>query len=183
MQEESLVSSETIYTGHVINVRKDIVRLSNGREVNRDVVEHSQCIAIIPVDDEGKILLVEQYRYPAGRKLLEIPAGGIDGNEDPETAVIREMQEETGYLPKSVIRLGGFFSSPGFCNEYLHLFLATDLVPSRLIAEDTESITLVRMSPEEMKKLITSEVICDAKSIAGLYTYLDYMANGTVEEA
>jgi ADP-ribose pyrophosphatase len=129
-------------------------------------------VAIVAIDSDGKILLVKQYRLPAGKKLLEIPAGGIDGEEEPADAVRREMQEETGYLPKKVEKLGGFYSAPGFCTEYLYLFLATELEPSRLVAEDTDSITLVRKNPEEIKELIRSGEICDAKSIAGLLTWL-----------
>jgi ADP-ribose pyrophosphatase len=127
----------------------------------------------VAVDADGKILLVNQYRLPAGRELLEIPAGGIDGDEEPADAVRREMQEETGYLPKKVEQLGGFYSAPGFCTEYLYLYLATELAPNRLVAEDTDSITLVRVDPEEISGLIKSGMICDAKSIAGLLTWLD----------
>lgn len=108
------------------------------------------------------------------KKLLEIPAGGIDPGEDPVTAVRRELSEETGYLPKKVEMLGGFYSTPGFCTEYLHLYLAADLVPHQLYAEDTENISLVRVPVEQITGLIASGSICDAKSIAGLYTFLEY---------
>jgi len=174
MDEAPVVSSEYVYNGRVINVRKDIIRLPDGREAQRDVVEHDECIAIVPIDDNGKILMVKQYRYPVGRQLLEIPAGIIDEGEKPEETVIRELQEETGYLPGNVIRLGGGYSSPGFCNEFLYLFLATDLVPSQLIAEDTAGISLQSISPEEINGLIESGEICDLKSIAGLYSWLVY---------
>ena len=92
---------------------------------------------------------------------------------EPADAVRREMREETGYLPKKVKKLGGFYSAPGFCTEYLHLYLATELEPRRLVAEDTDSITLERINPEEIAQLIQSGEICDAKSIAGLLTWLD----------
>ncbi len=176
MPEPELVSRDYVYKGQIINVRKDIIRLTGGRTAHRDVVEHDQCVAFVPVDADGRILLVEQYRHPIEKRLLEIPAGFIDEGESPEVTVSREMQEETGYLPERIIRLGGFYTSPGFCDEYIHLFLATKLVPRRIFAEDTESITLVRVTLEEMKKLIRSEAICDAKSIAGLYAYLDYLS-------
>ncbi len=171
-----MVSRDCIYNGQIIDVRKDIIRLPDGREVQREVVTHSPCVVIVPVDDDGNILMVEQYRHPIEKKLLEIPAGFIDAGESPETAAGREMQEETGYLPEKIVRLGGFYTSPGFCNEYLHLFLATRLVPGRLFAEDTESIRLIKVTPDKMKELIRSEVICDVKSIAGLYALLDYLA-------
>jgi ADP-ribose pyrophosphatase len=173
MTDEKVLSSELIYEGRAFTVRVDTVRTGDGRETTRDVVEHNECVAIVAVDSDGKILLVNQYRLPAGKHLLEIPAGGIDGDEEPADAVKREMQEETGYLPKKVEKLGGFYSAPGFCTEYLHLYLATDLEPSRLFAEDTESITLKRIQPDQIAGLIHSGEICDAKSIAGLLTWLD----------
>ncbi len=173
MTEEKVLSSELIYEGRAFTVRVDTVRTVDGRETTRDIVEHSECVAIVAVDPDNKILLVKQYRLPAGKQLLEIPAGGIDGGEEPDDAVRREMQEETGYFPQKVENLGGFYSSPGYCTEYLHLYLATELVPGRLVAEDTDSITLVRTNPEEITELIQSGEICDAKSIAGLLTWLN----------
>jgi ADP-ribose pyrophosphatase len=119
-------------------------------------------------------MLVSQFRKPVEKELLEIPAGGIDPGEDPVAAVRRELREEIGYLPEKVDRLGGFYSAPGFCTEYLYLYLATDLVPSPLQAEDTESIRLVRVPVSQILSLITSGTICDAKSIAGLLTFLEY---------
>jgi len=149
--------------------------MANGRETTREIVEHSDCIAIIAVDVDNNVLLVKQFRKPVEKELLEIPAGGIDPDEDPEAAVRRELREETGYLPQKVERLGGFYSAPGYCSEYLHLYLATDLVPSQLFAEDTEEISLVRMPVAQIPSLITSGRLCDAKSIAGLLTYLEYL--------
>jgi len=145
--------------------------MSSGRETTREIVEHSDCVAIVAIDANGNVLLVNQFRKPVEKELLEIPAGGIDPGEDPVTAVRREMQEETGYLPQKVERLGGFYSAPGYCTEYLHLYLATDLTPSQLYAEDTESIKLVRVPISQIPALITSGSICDAKSIAGLLIY------------
>ena len=171
MSEEKTLSTEFIYRGH-INLRVDTVETPDGRHATREIVEHSECVAVVPVDSAGKVLLVRQYRHAAGKELLEIPAGGIDHGEDAVDAVRREMSEETGFSPRTVRRLGGFYSSPGFCTEYLHLFLATDLVPKRLEAEDTASIQVVRVDPGALEGLIASAAICDAKSIAGIYTYL-----------
>ncbi|UCD09902.1 MAG: NUDIX hydrolase [Dehalococcoidales bacterium] len=173
MTEEEVLSSEFIYEGRAFTVRVDTIKTADGRETTRDIIEHSECVAIVAIDPDDKILMVNQYRPPVGKQLLEIPAGGIDGDETPIDAVRREMQEETGYLPGRIEKLGGFYSAPGFCTEYLHLYLATELVPSRLIAEDTDSITLARISPGEITELIKSGEICDAKSIAGLLTWLD----------
>jgi ADP-ribose pyrophosphatase len=120
------------------------------------------------------VLLVRQFRKPVEQELLEIPAGGIDPGESPEAAVSRELREETGYLPQKVERLGGFYAVPGYGTEYLYLYLATDLTPSRLFAEDTESISVVRVPISQILELIASGSICDAKSIAGLLTFLEY---------
>jgi ADP-ribose pyrophosphatase len=173
MAEETL-SSRRIFEGRAINLRVDTVRTVDGRRSTREVVEHTPCIAVIAVDKPGRILLVRQYRQALGKELLEIPAGGIDAGETPEAAVVREMQEETGYRPQKVTRLGGYYSSPGFCNEYLHLFLAEDLVPGRLHAEDTPGIEVVPVMVAEVPALITSGKIEDSKSIAGLLYYLEY---------
>jgi len=168
---EKTLSSQLIYDGRAVKLRVDTVRMPGGRETRREIVEHRDCVAIVAVDADDNVLLVNQFRKSVEKELLEIPAGGIDPGEDPVTTVRREMQEETGYLPGKVEKLGGFYSSPGFCTEYLHLYLATDLTPSPLYAEDTESIKLVRVPISQIPSLIASGSICDAKSIAGLLTY------------
>jgi ADP-ribose pyrophosphatase len=171
---EEVLSRWTIYNGRILRVRVDTVRTGDGRRTTREIVEHADCIAVIAVDADENILLVKQYRSAIEKELLEIPAGGIDEGEDARAAVIREMQEETGFRPQKVVRLSGFYSTPGFSNEYLHLYLATDLVPGRLCAEDTEGIKLVRVPAAQVPHLINSGEIEDAKSIAGLLMYLKY---------
>jgi len=148
--------------------------MPDGREITREVVEHADCIAVVAIDEKNNILLVNQFREAVGKELLEIPAGGIDPGEDVETAVKREMQEETGYLPQRLVKLGGFYSAPGYATEYLHLYLVTGLVPSRLVAEDTEAISLVRAPVSEITGMLASGKICDAKSIAGIYMFLEH---------
>ena len=171
---EKILSSRTIYEGRILKLRVDTIQTADGRQTTREIVEHADCIAVIAVDAEDNILLVKQYRGALAKELLEIPAGGIDAGEDAEAAVIREMQEETGFRPERVERLGGFYSTPGFCNEYLYLYLATDLIASQLYAEDTEGIEVVRVPIAQVRELVTSGRICDAKSIAGLFTYLEH---------
>jgi len=171
---EKTLSSQLIYDGRAVKLRVDTVRMPDGRQTTREIVEHDECVAIVAVDADDNVLLVNQFRKPVEKELLEIPAGGIDTGEDPETTVRRELREETGYMPGKVARLGGFFSTPGFTNEYLYLYLATDLVHSPLHAEDTDNIKLVRVPVAQVPDLITSGDICDAKSIAGLLTFLEY---------
>jgi len=175
LAEEKTISSKLIYKGHAINVRVDTIRKADGSESTRDIVEHVDCIAVVPVDAAGDIWLVKQYRKAVEKELLEIPAGGIDPGETPEEAVKRELQEEIGMEPAQLRRLGGYYSSPGYASEYLHLFLAWDLKPGRLFAEDTDAIVPVRIKPEEVYSLVESSRICDAKSVAGLLFYLEYV--------
>ena len=171
---EKTLSSRLIYEGRAVKLRVDTVKMPNGRETSREIVEHSDCVAIVAIDEKDNVLLVKQFRQPVEKALLEIPAGGIEPGEDPVTTVRRELREETGYLPRKVERFGGFYSAPGYCTEYLYLYLATDLIPSPLSAEDTENISLIRVSITQIPSLVTSGSICDAKSIAGLLTFLDY---------
>jgi len=172
MSIEKKLSSQLLYQGKVLSLSVDIVRMPDGRETTREVVQHSECIAVVAQDEHDNIILERQFRYAVGKSLLEIPAGGIEPSEDPVEAVRRELQEEIGYFPGKLERLGGFYSSPGYGTEYLHCYLATELKPSQLIAEDTTEIELLRISPVEIPKLIISGEICDAKSIAALLTYL-----------
>ena len=172
--EKKTLSSRLIYEGRAVKLRVDTIKMPDGRETTREIVEHSDCVAVVVIDADDNVLLVEQFREPVEKTLLEIPAGGIDPGEDPVTTVCRELREETGYLPRKVERLGGFYSAPGYSSEYLYLYLATDLTSSPLHAEDTENIRLVRVPIAQITSLIASGSICDAKSIAGLLTFLDY---------
>jgi ADP-ribose pyrophosphatase len=174
LTEEETLSSRKVFEGRALKLRVDTVKLPSGKQMTREIVEHENCVAIVALDAADNILLVRQFRKPVEKDLLEIPAGGIDPGETPEDAVRREMREETGFLPRKVAKLGGFYSSPGFCTEYLHLYLAGDLVTSPLQAEDSESISLVRVPLAQIPGLIASGAICDAKSIAGLLAFREY---------
>jgi ADP-ribose pyrophosphatase len=171
MPEEETLFSEVVYNGKAVTIRRDRVRIPSGRQTIREIVEHTDCVAIIPITKNGNILLVNQFRKPVGKELLEIPAGGIDPGEDPESAVRRELCEEVGFFPNKVKRIGGFYSAPGYSTEYLFLYLATDLVANQLHAEDTDSITVIQAPIDQIPNLITSGRIRDAKSIAGLLIF------------
>jgi ADP-ribose pyrophosphatase len=172
VKPEKELATQQIYQGRAVNVRVDTVEKAVGTKTTREVVEHSDSIAVVALDEQDNVLLVRQFRHAVDKFLLEIPAGGIDPGEEPIDSVRRELQEEIGYFPQKIDKLGGFYATPGYGTEYLHCFLATDLVPSRLVAEDTEDIELVRISPSKIPKLITSGDICDAKSIAALLIFL-----------
>ena len=168
MSPEVTLSTERLYAGRIVSLRLDTVRLDDGTVTKREIVEHGEAVAIVPIDGAGQVLLVRQYRKPIEQALLEIPAGGVDADEDAATCAGRELQEETGYRAGKLQRLGGFFSSPGFTSEYLHVYLATDLVPSSLSADDDEAIELVRLPVAQALAMIVSGEICDAKTIIGL---------------
>jgi len=161
-----------IYEGRIVTLRDDTVELPDGRTTNREIVEHADVVAIVAIDENDNVLLVKQYRKPVEKEMLEIPAGGIEAGENPETSAIREMQEETGYLPNTIEQIGGIYVSPGYCNEYLYLYLATDLVPSKLEGDDDENIELIRIPLSEIPQMIASGELCDAKSVAALLTVI-----------
>ena len=172
MLPEKKLATQQIYHGRAINVHMDTVEKPSGRKTTREIVEHGNCVAVVVIDDQDNVILVRQFRHAVGKFLLEIPAGGIDLGEEPVDCVRRELQEEIGYLPQKIDELGGFYAIPGYGTEYLHCFLASDLAPSRLVAEDTEDIEIVRISRDQILQLIASGEICDAKSIAALLTFL-----------
>jgi len=165
---EVTLATEHIYQGRVVNLRVDLVRLTNGRTTKREIVEHGDAVAILAVTPDRDLLLVQQYRKPVESELLEIPAGGVNAQEDPADAVRRELQEETGYVPGAVRHLATFYTSPGFCTETMHLYLATNLTPGQRQADEDEAITLVRVPLAQVPALIASGQIKDAKTLIGL---------------
>ena len=169
MLPEKTLDTQYPYRGRGVNMRVDTVETPSGRRTTREIAEHSDCIAVAVLDEQDNVLLVRQFRYPVGDFLLEVPAGGIDPGESALDAARRELQEEIGYYPQEMEELGGFYAIPGYGTEYLHCFLARKLKPSRLIAEDSESIELVRVPLERIPQLIGSGEIRDAKSIAILH--------------
>ena len=177
LKPEKTLATQQIYQGRAVNMRVDTVENAGGAETTREVVEHSDCVAVVVIDEQDNVLLARQFRHAVGKFLLEIPAGGIDSGEEPVDTVCRELQEEIGYFPRRIERLGGFYTTPGYGTEYLHCFLATDLLSSGLVAEDTESIELLRVPSEQIPLLIMSGEICDAKSIAALLLFL-FMGQG-----
>ena len=166
-RRERVVDTKRVYYGRAIRVRVDGVVKPNGKKTTREVVEHVDCVVILPVDSEGNILLVRQYRHAVDKELLELPAGSIDPGETPEEGASRELREETGYKPGKLERLGGFYAAPGYCTEYLHFFRASQLEKSPLTAEDTDEIEVVAVSPADVPGLVSSGKVCDAKTIAG----------------
>ena len=174
--EPELLSSDRAYDGWV-DVRVDTLRYPSGREGTIEVVEHPGGVTLLAVDADDRVYFVRQYRHPAGRELLELPAGTLDPEEAPETCAERELQEEAGYRPRRLQRLGGFFLAPGYCTEYQHVFLATDLEPS-VLEGDEDAIHPVALPLEEALRLIRTGQIEDAKTIAALLLYLESREGG-----
>ncbi|MCH8087635.1 MAG: NUDIX hydrolase [Chloroflexi bacterium] len=172
MPAEKRLKSKTLYRGKVINLRIDTVELPDGSRTEREIVEHSEVVHILAVDTDDRVLLVRQYRTPAGRELLETPAGGIRPGESPEEAAQRELREETGFRAGALELVYSFYSTPGFCTEFNHLFFATDLTYDPLEGDDDEDITVVPVSRDQVLQMIQAQEIGDAKSVAGLLLYL-----------
>lgn len=167
---EETIGSETVYRGKLIDLRKDIVRLPNGKEAIREVVVHPEVVAMVPVLDDGRLVLVRQYREAVRRTLLEVPAGGIDPGESAEQAARREMIEETGYRVGSLELMASFYSSPGFSTELMHLYLCTGLEAGKA-TEENDEIEVVLLSPEAAMDRVHGGEVADAKSVAALALY------------
>lgn len=168
MPDPHLVSSTTVYSGRLFDVTRDTIEMENGITVQREIIRHPGAVCMVPVLPDGNVLFVTQYRHAAGRRLLELPAGTLEPDEDPQAAAIRELQEEVGYRPGRVEALGGFFVAPGYTSEYIHLFICTELSESSLAADDDEDIEIEVLTPDMALAAIESGAIDDAKSIIGI---------------
>ncbi len=169
MQPEEQIASREIYDGRIIKVRVDDILLTeSGRQSVREVVEHAPAVVIVPVDSDGNVLLVRQYRYAAKQTLLEAPAGIVEHGEDPDACAQRELAEEIGFASRNLRALGGFWASPGFCDEFLYAYLAKDLVPHKLQADGDENIEVEKVPLARIPQLIRLGEIQDAKSVAAL---------------
>ena len=167
-----LIGSQEIYQGRVINLRVDEIEVSSGLNVRREVVAHPGAVVMLPVDAEGRILWVRQHRWAAGRSLLELPAGTLEAGESPEETARRELAEEVGFAASAWQSLGGFYSAPGFCTEYLHAFLATGLSEEQADGDEDEDIEVVPLTLEESLARIDAGDVEDAKSLSALFLYM-----------
>ena len=165
---EPTVSSEIKFQGRILNLRVDTVRMPNGRLTTREIAEHSESICAVPLDEQGNVLMVNQFRKPAESELLEVVAGGIEAGEDPKEATIRELREEIGYTAGELELLSSFWVAPGWCTEFMYAYLATDLSPAKLSGDDDEHISVVTVPLDRVPSMIQSGEIQDVKSIAAL---------------
>lgn len=175
-KREITINSNRIYEGRIINLRVEDVLLPNGNVAGREIVEHMGAVAILPVTKDKKIVMVRQYRKPAEKELWEIPAGKLEHDESPDECARRELEEETGYKG-NLKKIFEFYTSPGFSNEYLYLYTATDLVPGMQHLDPDELLDLREFSLDEIKKMTLSGIIKDAKTLIGI----EYIFTGWME--
>lgn len=167
MREKTL-ASQTIYQGKIVTLRIDEVGLPNGKRSTREIVEHPGAVAVVPLLDSGEVVMVKQFRKPVERLLYEIPAGKLEKGENPLLCAQRELLEETGLEAKKWIKLCQFYTTPGFSNEIMHLFLARELVVGPSNLEDDEFLEVERIPLEKLANMLKEGKIQDAKTIIGL---------------
>ena len=161
--------SDAVYYGRVIDLKVDEIEYENGVVGIREVAVHPGGAVVIPMKDDGKVVLVKQFRYPLQKTILEFPAGKLDKDEDPLVCAVRELEEETGYKSNNIIKLGAIYSTPGFCTEILHVFLAKDLQAGNHNRDDGEyGMEVLEYSLDEIEKMIQSGDLMDAKSICAV---------------
>ena len=165
---EKTLESHVLYEGKIIRVRKDTALLPNGNQAPREVVEHPGGVGIVPLDSDGCVLMVRQFRYPLGKTLLEIPAGKMEPGEDPQVCAERELSEEAGASAGKLTYLGYAYVSPGFCDEAIHLYLAEDLTFGQTHPDEDEFLRLERIPFQEMVHRIMNGEIEDAKTVAAV---------------
>ncbi len=168
MPSFNVVNSEPIYQGKVFRVRRDTVEMPNGHEARLDILEHDGSVVMIPVDAEGDMVFVRQYRHPTRLDLLELPAGTRRGDEPPETCAAREMREETGLAAGHLEQLGAFYLAPGYSTEFMYVFLATDLTPNPLPPDSDEFLRVEKLPVRRAMEMAEKGEIHDAKSLAAL---------------
>ena len=166
--KESTVSSEKVYDGTLLDVRKDIVKLPNGNESTREWINHPGAACIIPIMSDGKLALIKQYRYPVQSTMIELPAGKLDIGEKPEVCAIRELEEEIGYLADKLTFVTKIHPAIGFANEEMWIFLAENLIKSKKNTDHDEFVELIPTSIEDALQMVWNGEITDVKTIIGI---------------
>ncbi|MBI2821881.1 MAG: NUDIX hydrolase [Acidobacteria bacterium] len=162
-----VLQSSKIYRGRILDLVVDRLEREDGEETVREVVRHPGGVTVV-AELDGRILFVRQRRYPMDRDLLELPAGKLDGQEEPELAARRELEEETGYRATRLHKIGAFFSAPGYCDELLHLYVAEGLEKTARMPDAEEDIHVEQYDLRQAVAMIHSGEICDAKTAVGV---------------
>jgi ADP-ribose pyrophosphatase len=163
------IHSEKIYQGRVFGVRCDRVSLPNGKSVELDIVDHPGAVVLVPVDDQGNLWFVRQYRHAGQVELLELPAGSLEAGELPEACALREVREEIGMAAGHIEKIGEYYMAPGYSTEYVHVYLATGLRPSPLAADDDEFLSVETLPIAQVFKMVEGGRMHDCKTLASLY--------------
>ena len=172
---EKRVSGELKYKGVIVNVTLDKAELCDGTIVNREVVHHPGGVTVLPLDDEGYCYLVKQYRYPVGDVVLETPAGKLDHGEEHMVCAVRELSEETGFAADRYVDLGCFFTSPGYSDEIIHIYLATGLHPGESHPDEGEFLNVEKMKFSELLDMVMEGKIVDAKTVIAVLRTKQYL--------
>jgi len=172
---EKKITSRLVFKGKILKLFFDRVRLPNGSVATREKVSHPGAVAVVPVTENGEIILVKQYRYPLGKILVEIPAGKLDSNEPPEVCAARELHEETGIVGGKLTELLTIYASPGFSDEKMYIYLATEFVQKDNNPDHDEFLYIFKEKINICLKMINEGSITDAKSIIGILCARDYL--------
>jgi ADP-ribose pyrophosphatase len=167
MQEKTLKSTR-LYEGKIINLRVDTVELPDKKYSKREIVEHSGAAAVVPLTIDGHVILVKQFRKPVEEIIYEIPAGRLEPKESAERCALRELAEETGYTVGSLEKLASFYTSPGFSDEIIHIYLASDLTEGNAQPDEDEYLEVIKIPLEEALEMISRGEIKDSKTMIGL---------------
>lgn len=171
-----VVHTEKIYQGRVFAVRQDQVRMPDGKLAKLDIVDHQGAVTLVPVDEERRIWFIRQYRHAAGRVLLELPAGVMETDEQPETSAQREIREEIGMAAAQLKKIGEFFLAPGYSTEYMLVYLATEIYPDPLQGDEDEFISIEKIPVDQALQMARAGQIQDAKSLAALFLALPHLS-------
>ncbi len=165
------IKRELIHKGSIIDFYRDTIEIKGGKQTNFDFIQHHGAAAMIPVDSDGNIIMVRQYRNAVDQYTLEIPAGGLNAGEDNETCAIRECEEETGYKAGEVYHLFDLYTTVAFSNEKIGIYYTTNITPSKQNLDEDEFVNVEKHSLEELTRMILNGEIVDAKTIAGILAY------------
>lgn len=165
------IKKELAYRGHIVDFYKDYIQLPDGKIVEWDLAEHKGAAAVLPITDDGKIIMVKQFRNALDRETLEIPAGGINPGETARESAIRELEEETGFKSDNVEHLKDIVSAIGFCNETIYIYLARDLKPSKQNLDEEEFLDVLYYDIDEVVDMILDGTIIDGKTTAAVLAY------------
>lgn len=165
---EKQLSSEKIFEGKVFDITKDEIQLVNGNTALREVVHHNGGASVVAINEKGEVALVRQFRYAAGREMVEIPAGKIEPGEDPKNTAIRELEEEAGVKAEKITDFGQVLPTCAYCTEIIYIYLATGLTPAKQNLDEDEFLDVFWLQLEEAVEMVMDGRIDDAKTVSGL---------------